>query len=65
MAQEKKKSKKKRVSQKYKLYEKSGDKLSRKNRFCPKCGAGVFMAKHANRYMCGNCHYIEMIAKSK
>ncbi|MEK6892076.1 MAG: 30S ribosomal protein S27ae, partial [Nanoarchaeota archaeon] len=30
------------------LYEKAGDKVTRKNKSCPKCGSGTFMAKHAN-----------------
>ena len=45
------------------LYEKSGDKITRKNKSCPKCGDGTFMAKHANRVTCGNCHYCEFITK--
>jgi len=53
-------AKKKHVSQKYKLYDISAGKISRKNRFCPKCGAGVFLGKHANRYVCGTCSYVEM-----
>ncbi len=40
-------------------YEKQGDKLVKKNRECPKCGAGVFMASHKDRYTCGKCHYTE------
>ena len=41
------------------LYTKAGDKLERKNKSCPKCGPGVFMAKHANRLYCGHCKYCE------
>lgn len=41
------------------LYEKKGDKLERKNKSCPKCGTGTFMAKHGNRWYCGNCHMTE------
>ena len=43
------------------LYEKKGDKLERKNKSCPKCGHGSFMAKHAGRWTCGNCHMTEFI----
>ena len=43
------------------LYEKSGDKVTRKNKSCPKCGHGNFMAKHANRSTCGTCHMTEFI----
>lgn len=41
------------------LYEKKGDSLERKNKSCPKCGSGHFMAKHANRFVCGGCNYSE------
>jgi small subunit ribosomal protein S27Ae len=41
------------------LYNISGNKLERKNKFCPKCGSGVFLAHHKNRLVCGNCHYME------
>jgi small subunit ribosomal protein S27Ae len=29
--------------------------LKRKGKFCPKCGAGVFMAEHKDRSTCGKC----------
>ena len=45
------------------LYQKAGNGLERKNKSCPKCGSGVFMAKHANRFYCGNCHYCEFVSK--
>lgn len=62
MAEEKgKKPKLKKTSQKWKLYEKKGDKIERKNKTCPKCGSGVFMAKHKDRIYCGNCKYSEFI----
>ncbi len=48
---------------KWNLYEKSGDKITRKNKSCPKCGSGTFMAKHSNRWYCGNCHYMEISKK--
>lgn len=41
------------------LYEMKGEMLSRKNKFCPKCGPGVFMAKHKDRNACGKCGYAE------
>ncbi len=44
---------------KYSRYTISGDKLERKNKSCPKCGSGVFMAKHKDRYSCGTCSYTE------
>ena len=51
----KKDRKPKRTSARHKLYEKG----ERKNKFCPKCGAGVFLAKHKDRQVCGQCGYAE------
>ena len=51
------KRKTKKTSKRYVLY----DKATRKNKFCPKCGPGVFLAKHKNRHVCGKCHYMESI----
>jgi len=42
-------------------YEVSGQEAKRKNKFCPKCGDGVFLAQHKNRLTCGKCHYMEKI----
>jgi len=39
----------------YELY----DNGKKKNKFCSKCGVGVFMAEHANRRTCGKCGYTE------
>jgi small subunit ribosomal protein S27Ae len=47
------------MSKKWEQYEVSGDTLVRKNRFCPRCGEGVFMAEHTNRFSCGSCGYTE------
>ncbi|HHH77624.1 MAG TPA: 30S ribosomal protein S27ae [Thermoplasmatales archaeon] len=41
------------------LYEVKDNKLERKRKTCPKCGEGVFMAEHADRYSCGKCGYTE------
>ena len=40
-----------------------GDKIHREKPFCPKCGAGVFLAKHADRVSCGRCGYTEFAGK--
>ena len=32
-----------------------GDKLVRKLPFCERCGPGVFMADHGDRWHCGKC----------
>ncbi len=58
MAKKKQKANRK-PSQVYKLYEKDGDKVKKKSNFCPKCGQGVFLAKHKNRISCGKCGYTE------
>lgn len=57
---EKKKSK---SLHRYKMYIVSGDKLTRKNKHCPKCGQGDFMAMHKDRMSCGKCGYCEFAAK--
>jgi len=62
MAEEKKGKKPKRKRkkiQKQNLFEKKDGKIERKNRYCPKCGPGVFMAKHKERTACGKCGYTE------
>ncbi|MBI2557799.1 30S ribosomal protein S27ae [Candidatus Woesearchaeota archaeon] len=55
------KEQKKKLKGIWNLYQKSGDKLERKNRSCPKCGSGTFMAKHASRWACGSCKYTEFL----
>ncbi|HLC52744.1 MAG TPA: 30S ribosomal protein S27ae [Candidatus Nanoarchaeia archaeon] len=45
------------------LYEISGQLIKRKNKTCPKCGPGMFLANHKNRVVCGKCGYVEMISK--
>lgn len=57
MADKKKKSKAPSASR---FYEVKGNSLSRKNKSCPKCGPGYFLANHKNRLSCGKCHYAEM-----
>ena len=47
------------MAEKRELYEVQGDRVNRKRRFCPKCGPGVFLADHGNRYSCGKCGYTE------
>lgn len=41
------------------LYKIHGEKLERTTRFCPKCGPGIFMANHKDRFACGSCNYME------
>ena len=44
-------------------YEVKGEELVRKNKTCPKCGPGVFMAPHKGRTACGKCGYMEVAKK--
>jgi ubiquitin-small subunit ribosomal protein S27Ae len=41
------------------LYQASGETLTRTHRACPNCGAGVFLAEHADRRSCGKCGFTE------
>ncbi|MHC1636249.1 MAG: 30S ribosomal protein S27ae [Candidatus Methanospirareceae archaeon] len=44
----------------HKFYELTEDgRIKRKRRTCPRCGAGVFLAEHKDRYTCGKCYYTE------
>lgn len=55
-----KKQKKKKPAHKVaNVYEIKGDSISRKNKTCPKCGTGIFMAAHKDRWTCGKCGYTE------
>ncbi|MHB8397062.1 MAG: 30S ribosomal protein S27ae [Thermoplasmataceae archaeon] len=47
------------------LYEVENNKVKRARRFCPKCGPGVFLAEHENRFTCGKCSYSEFKKKAK
>ncbi len=41
------------------FYKVEGDRIHRDGTFCPKCGPGVFLAKHKGRVSCGKCGYSE------
>jgi ubiquitin-small subunit ribosomal protein S27Ae len=58
----KKPHKNKPLSKKFKHYKISGDKITR-DKSCPRCGAGIFLAKHKDRLYCGKCHYTEFVIK--
>ena len=47
----------------WELFEKKGDVVSRKNKHCPKCGPGFFLAAHKDRHVCGKCGYVEYLTK--
>jgi small subunit ribosomal protein S27Ae len=55
-----KKEKKKKVKVlKGSFYKVEDGKLIRTRKVCKRCGQGVFMAEHKDRYTCGSCHYTE------
>jgi small subunit ribosomal protein S27Ae len=58
----KKPHKNKPTSKKYTKYKIDGDKITRE-RFCPRCGPGVFLMNSQNRFYCGKCHYAEFQGK--
>ena len=62
----KKAHKNKKTAEKWKKYKIDGDSV-KKERECPRCGPGIFLAKpKANdRLFCGKCHYTEFISKAK
>ena len=59
----KKPHKNKPTSKKYSHYVISGENIKRA-RQCVKCGAGVFMAAHKDRFSCGKCGYSEFATKA-
>ena len=60
----KKPHKNKPTSKKYSKYKIDGDKITRE-RFCPRCGPGVFLMNSQGRVYCGKCHYSEFESKKK
>ena len=58
----KKKHRNKPTSQRYKKYKLEAGKLVRE-RFCPRCGPGIFLMKTKGRVYCGKCHYTEFESK--
>jgi small subunit ribosomal protein S27Ae len=43
----------------YKFYKMNNSTIERTKRECPRCGKGIFMADHKDRYTCGKCGYTE------
>jgi small subunit ribosomal protein S27Ae len=57
-----KKQRKNRISSKrWEKYKIEGENAIRTQRFCPRCGAGIFLAQNKGRLFCGKCHYTEFI----
>jgi small subunit ribosomal protein S27Ae len=44
---------------KIEFFKVEGNKITRKRKHCPKCGPGVFIAEHKDRFSCGKCGYTE------
>jgi small subunit ribosomal protein S27Ae len=49
----------------YNRYDVKDNKVVRKNRSCPRCGDGIFLAEHGDRFSCGACGYTEWKKKSQ
>lgn len=52
------------TSKKYTKYKIEGDTVVRE-RYCPRCGPGVFLMVAKNRVYCGKCHYTEFTDSEK
>ena len=47
----------------YKFYNIHENKTTKIKRECPRCGKGVFMAEHRDRFTCGKCGFTEFSHK--
>lgn len=52
------------TSKKYSKYKVNGEEVTRE-RYCPRCGPGVFLMVANNRVYCGKCHYTEFTGSEK
>ena len=50
---------------KIEFFKVEGDRINRTRKYCPKCGPGVFLAEHKDRFSCGKCGYTEFKGGSK
>jgi ubiquitin-small subunit ribosomal protein S27Ae len=60
----KKPHKNKPTSKKWEHYKIEGSNVKRE-KYCPRCGPGIFLANHKDRYSCGKCKYTEFVGKAK
>ncbi len=60
----KKPHKNKPTSKKYTKYKIEDNKITRE-RFCPRCGPGVFLMHAKDRVHCGKCAYSEFLSKEE
>jgi ubiquitin-small subunit ribosomal protein S27Ae len=65
MAKDNKEKPKKEGKKLSALYDISDETITRKNKTCPKCGPGIFLANHSNRVVCGKCGYVEINSKKE
>ncbi|MDY6964898.1 MAG: 30S ribosomal protein S27ae [Halobacteriota archaeon] len=49
----------------HKFYTVTKEGVKRDRQSCPRCGDGVFLAKHKDRQSCGKCGYTEFMKKKK
>ena len=65
MAKEAQKGKKQRKpkvsSKKWEKYKIEGETAKPIQRFCPRCGPGIFLAVSKGRLFCGKCHLTEFV----
>jgi len=50
---------------KIEFFKVEGDKINRFRKHCPKCGPGIFLGEHKDRFSCGNCGYTEFKSGGK
>ena len=43
----------------YQYFKVEGDKVTRVRKNCSRCGKGVYMSNHKDRYTCGRCGLTE------
>ncbi len=60
----KKQRKNKEPSKKWEKYSLTNEKTKRE-KYCPRCGPGIFLAKHKGRLYCGRCHLTEFVKEEK
>ncbi|RZN70663.1 MAG: 30S ribosomal protein S27ae [Candidatus Methanolliviera hydrocarbonicum] len=48
-----------------KFYKVKDGKIEGIGKICPRCGEGVFLAEHKDRFACGKCGYTEFKGKGK
>lgn len=60
----KKPHKNKPTSKRYTKYKIEGNKITRE-KFCPRCGPGIFLTTSKGKSYCGKCHYSEFDLKKE